>query len=215
MGSKHPPALPLLGDWSPEKPESLLPRLGTVGLDEVGRGCLCGPVVAAVVMLSPTQGRRLAAAGLTDSKKLTARQRERLAQQIQAQSIQCYWGIASVAEIDRLNILQASLLAMRRAVLKCKPLPEQCWIDGNQMIPGLAIPQTPIVEGDRRCLTIAAASVVAKVWRDHLMERLHQRYPGYDLDQNKGYGTQRHRSALEQIGPCPQHRRSFRGVLAP
>lgn len=179
------------------------------GVDEVGRGCLCGPVVAAAVILSPEAAESLQKAGVTDSKQLSPHQRQLLAQQIQALAIDCKIGIASVAEIDRLNILQASLLAMQRAILRLQPQPQLCLIDGNQRISTLAIPQKTIVQGDRQSLVIAAASIVAKVWRDRLMVRLAERYPGYDLATNKGYGTAKHRQAIRQLGICRQHRQSF------
>lgn len=186
-----------------------LPADGIAGVDEVGRGALLGPVVAAAVILPATAIADLQEAGVTDSKQLSARQRQRLATQIQATAIDCKIGIASVAEIDRLNILQASLLAMQRAILRLQPLPQLCLIDGNQRIPTLAIPQQTLVQGDRQSLVIAAASIVAKVWRDRLLVRLAERYPAYDLATNKGYGTAKHRQAIQMVGICRQHRRSF------
>jgi ribonuclease HII len=179
------------------------------GVDEVGRGALFGPVVAAAVILPASAISQLSQAGVTDSKQLASRQRQVLAQQIQASALTCKIGIASVREIDRLNILQASLLAMRRAIVRLQPQPHICLIDGNQQIPNLAIPQQTIVQGDCKSLCIAAASIVAKVWRDRLVIRLAARYPGYDLATNKGYGTPKHREALQKLGVSPQHRRSF------
>jgi ribonuclease HII len=179
------------------------------GVDEVGRGALFGPVVAAAVILPKTAEQPLIAAGVTDSKKLSPSQRQQLAIQIRAAAIACQIGIASVREIDRLNILQASLLAMHRAIARLSPQPDFCLIDGNQRVPNLAIPQQTLVQGDSRALAIAAASIVAKVWRDQLIERLAGRYPGYDLASNKGYGTQKHRLGLEKQGVSAQHRRSF------
>jgi ribonuclease HII len=179
------------------------------GVDEVGRGALFGPVVTAAVILSSDAIAVLSDAGVTDSKKLSARQRQRFSQLILEHALDCQMGWATVREIDRLNILQASLLAMKRAVLRLNPLPEFCWVDGNQTVPGLPMPQQALVKGDQRCLAIASASIVAKVWRDTLMERLDQKYPGYDIASNKGYGSDRHRSALENLGVTALHRRSF------
>ncbi|UZQ55716.1 ribonuclease HII [Trichothermofontia sichuanensis B231] len=179
------------------------------GVDEVGRGALFGPVVAAAVLLSPPALSPLAAAGVTDSKRLSARQRQQLVPTIQALAVDCQIGVASVAEIDRHNILQAALLAMRRAVQKLSPQPDLCLVDGNQPIPHLGLPQQTVVKGDQRVLAIACASIIAKVWRDNLIARLAQTYPHYDLIANKGYGSQRHRAALQTWGVTPLHRRSF------
>jgi ribonuclease HII len=179
------------------------------GVDEVGRGALFGPVIAAAVILPSNAVAPLQQAGVTDSKLLTSMQRQQLAEQIRAVAIDCKVGMASVREIDRLNILQASLLAMRRAIVRLHPQPQLCLIDGNQPVPNLAICQKTIVQGDRQLLTIAAASIVAKVWRDELITRLAARFPGYDLATNKGYGTPKHREALRQLGVSPQHRLSF------
>ncbi|MBW4468677.1 MAG: ribonuclease HII [Pegethrix bostrychoides GSE-TBD4-15B] len=179
------------------------------GIDEVGRGALFGPVVAAAVILPQIAVLPLAEAGLTDSKRLKPLQRQVLATQIQALAIDCRIGVASVAEIDRLNILQAALLAMQRAIARLQPQPQLCLIDGNQRLPQLQIPQQTLVKGDQKSLVIAAASVVAKVWRDRLMIRLAKRYPGYGLEAHKGYGTAQHRQALQQLGVSRQHRLSF------
>jgi ribonuclease HII len=179
------------------------------GVDEVGRGALFGPVVAAAVILPEAALPALAIAGITDSKLLSPQQRQRLAVEIRMVATSCCIGYASVYEIDRLNILQASLLAMRRAVWQLSPRPELCLIDGNQTIPGLEIAQQTIVQGDRKSLSIAAASIIAKVWRDQLITRLAVRYPQYHLEANKGYGTPPHRQALQEFGPSRQHRRSF------
>lgn len=184
-------------------------RTDLAGVDEVGRGALCGPVVAAAVILNPATVPHLLDLGLTDSKKLSAPQRRTLAGAIRSMALDCQLGLASVAEIDRLNILQASLLAMHRAIAKLHPAPHHCRIDGNRPVPQLSIPQETWVQGDRRCPAIGAASILAKVWRDDLMERLDRRYPGYGMAQHKGYGTAQHRSALAQLGPSPCHRRSF------
>lgn len=186
------------------------PTAGLIaGVDEVGRGALFGPVVAAAVILPEAASVELLAAGVTDSKQLSPMQRQRLIGRIQAIAIDYRIGIASVWEIERINILQASLLAMRRAVLRLTPAPEFCLIDGNQTIPNLPIPQQAIVKGDQRSLAIATASIVAKVWRDTLIIRLAKRYPHYDLASNKGYGTLKHRDAIQTFGLTPQHRQSF------
>lgn len=179
------------------------------GVDEVGRGALFGPVVAAAVILSPQQETELAQAGVTDSKKLTASRRTLLATQIRNQATGAQVAYATVWEIDRLNILQASLLAMARAIGRVSPRPTRCLIDGNQRVPHLAIAQETWVKGDSRSVAIAAASILAKVWRDELIVRPDARYPGYDLASNKGYGSPKHRQALLRLGPTRQHRRSF------
>lgn len=179
------------------------------GVDEVGRGALFGPVVAAAVILSEDSIAPLTRAGVKDSKKLTPGVRSRLAAEIQAIAIDYKIGWASVKEIDRLNILQATLLAMKRAILKLNPQPELCLIDGNQNIPHLLIPQQTLIKGDSTSIVIAAASIVAKVWRDQLIIRLAEKYPHYDLKQNKGYGTAKHRQAIQDYGITSQHRQSF------
>ncbi|MDJ0555242.1 MAG: ribonuclease HII [Microcoleaceae cyanobacterium MO_207.B10] len=181
----------------------------TAGVDEVGRGALFGPVVAAAVILPEGVLDDLAHSGVTDSKKLTEKRRCRLAAEIRAVALDCKVGMASVREIDRLNILQGSLLAMKRAVLKLNPRPELVLVDGNQQIRGLDIPQQTIVKGDSKCLAIAAASIVAKVWRDTLIMRLAKKYPVYDLTNNKGYGTKKHKQGIVDYGLSPQHRLSF------
>lgn len=179
------------------------------GVDEVGRGALFGPVVAAAVILPASVLPQLAIAGVKDSKQLSRLQRLRLAHEIKWLALDWRIGYATSAEIDRINILQASLLAMKRAVLKLKVQPELCLVDGKQSLPDLPIPQQTLVKGDARSLEIAAASVVAKVWRDELVMRFAVKYPDYDLVANKGYGTERHRLALQQHGPSRLHRMSF------
>lgn len=179
------------------------------GIDEVGRGALFGPVVAAAVMLSPTAARQLVKAGIKDSKQLRAKEREILYEMIKMQAIDCCIGFASAREIDRLNILQASLLAMHRAILRLSIPPSLCLIDGNQPIPTLRLEQRTIIKGDQHEPVIAAASIIAKVWRDRLLMRLEHRYPGYQLAANKGYGSLVHRTALQQLGPSFHHRLSF------
>jgi ribonuclease HII len=185
-------------------------RQGVAGVDEVGRGALFGPVVAAAVLLPGSAWEELAIAGVKDSKQLSAKKREALAQIIKAVAVDTQIGWATAQEIDRINIFQASLLAMRRAVVKLKPQPEVCLVDGRFPLPDLSVPQKNLVRGDCQSLVIAAASIVAKVWRDDLVIRLAEQYPDYDLVANKGYGTQRHCLALRQRGPSLQHRLSFR-----
>lgn len=179
------------------------------GVDEVGRGCLFGPVVAAAVVLPEAAIASLQQAGVTDSKQLSQHRREQLYPLICDTAEAVAWGLASVAEIERWNILQATFLAMRRALAKIDRPLSRCLIDGNQRLPKIELAQTSVVQGDRHCVTIAAASILAKVWRDRLLERLDDRYPGYGLRQHKGYGTTRHRQAILQLGPTPLHRSHF------
>jgi len=201
----------LLGESSWLEFSTLLGIQGLVaGVDEVGRGALFGPVVAAAVILPDDALPELMAAGIKDSKKLSSSRRIQLGQQICRLAIDWKIGFASTAEIDQMNILQATLLAMKRAVLKLKVKPAFCLIDGNQSVKNLLIPQQTIVKGDERSLTIASASIVAKVWRDDLVLRLAAKYPMYDLAHNKGYGSQRHLLALQEYGSSPLHRKSFR-----
>ena len=188
--------------------ENALRRYGFVcvaGVDEVGRGCLAGPVMAGAVILDPD--RRID--GLADSKALTAAQRERLHEEITSTAIA--WTVVAVSpgEIDRINIHQATLQAMRRAVLALAPLPDAVLVDAFH-IPSLAMAQRGVMGGDRRCSAIAAASIVAKVTRDRLMQELHSADPRYGFDQHKGYATADHLTAVARFGYSPQHRRSFR-----
>ncbi len=180
------------------------------GVDEVGRGALFGPVVAAAVILSEDTIAPLTQLGVRDSKCLSPKVRVNLSEQIRAIALDCKIGVASVWEIDRLNILQATLLAMKRSILKLKPQPEFCLIDGNQRIPDLLIRQQTMIKGDQTSIAIASASIIAKVWRDQLIVRLARKYPEYDLINNKGYGTKKHREALQRYGASAQHRLSFR-----
>jgi ribonuclease HII len=179
------------------------------GVDEAGRGPLAGPVFAAAVILDPARPVR----GLRDSKALTARQRDVLAGEIRAHALA--WAVASadVAEIDALNILQATLLAMRRAVDGLRLRPHLVLVDGNR-VPALPMPAHAVVKGDARVQAIAAASILAKVHRDRLCEQLHQRYPQYGFAAHKGYPTEQHLQALREHGACEQHRRSFAPVRA-
>ncbi|MCM1984333.1 ribonuclease HII [Lyngbya confervoides] len=185
-----------------------IPSHRIAGVDEVGRGCLFGPVVAAAVIIPAGGENQLAEIGVTDSKRLTPGQRSRLYAHIVSQT-EARIGLSSVREIDRLNILQASLLAMKRALDRLQTPPLLCLVDGNRPIPNLQIPQKTVVKGDQTEIAIAAASIVAKVWRDRLLERLDRRYPGYCLASNKGYGSVQHRDALRSLGLTPQHRLSF------
>ncbi len=177
------------------------------GVDEVGRGPLAGPVVAAAVIL----GR--AVDGLADSKILTMERREALAAELWG-CARIGIGAASAAEIDRINILQASLLAMRRAVLRLRCLPDLVLVDGDRA-PELPCPAETVVDGDASVPAISAASIVAKVMRDHLMRRLACRYPGYGWETNVGYATAVHQEALRRLGASPHHRRSFRPIREP
>ena len=177
------------------------------GVDEVGRGALCGPVVAAAVVL----GERFPCEGLDDSKRLTPRQREALAARIREGAHAYAVGIVDHAEIDRINILRATLEAMRQAVRALPVLPDLLLIDALR-VPGLDVEQLPIVKGDAQSVSIAAASILAKVTRDALMRELDLAHPGYDLAHNMGYGSEEHRMALRRLGPSAIHRRSFGGT---
>jgi ribonuclease HII len=174
------------------------------GLDEVGRGALCGPVVAAAVIL----GAGFDHTGLDDSKRLTALQRERLAERIRGGAQAWAVGQADAKEVDRLNVLRATHLAMRRAISALSDAPQLLLIDALT-IPGVEILQRGIVKGDAVSVSIAAASIVAKVARDAMMGELAERYPGYDMARNMGYASEGHRDALRRLGPSAIHRRSF------
>ncbi|MCH8158202.1 MAG: ribonuclease HII [Nitrospinae bacterium] len=177
------------------------------GVDEAGRGPLAGPVVAAAVALAP--GWELD--GLDDSKKLSPQTRERLFPLIQEHALGYGVGIVDVETIDEINILQAARLAMKHAVEALPDIPDLLLIDGNQRIES-AVEQWTIVKGDTLSLSVAAASVLAKVTRDRLMHEYHEQYPQYAFDRHKGYGTQLHRDLIREHGPCPIHRRTFKGV---
>lgn len=179
------------------------------GVDEVGRGALFGSVVAAAIVLPLAAIPELIDAGVKDSKKLSAKKRQQLVPQIQSKVLDWHVSEATVEEIDELNILQASLLAMKRSILALRPSPEICLIDGNFPVPSLAIFQETVVKGDQKSAAIAAASVLAKVWRDELISSLAEQYPEYDLAKNKGYPTAKHLAALEAHGVSPLHRKSF------
>lgn len=179
------------------------------GIDEVGRGPLCGPVVAAAVILpGPCDVVPDWIADLRDSKKMTEKARDRLAEAVR---LHCRYAIgeASPAEIDSVGILSATFLAMARAVAGLGETPAHALVDGNLLPRGLPCPATAIVSGDATCLAIAAAAVVAKVHRDALMADLGAAFPGYGWERNAGYGTQEHRDAIERLGVTPHHRRSF------
>ena len=173
------------------------------GVDEAGRGPLAGPVVAAAVILAPDKIPE----GLNDSKVLSQTRRELLLNEL-AKNAQIGIGIAEPEEIDRTNILGASLIAIRRAVLALPCLPDTALIDGNRL-PDLPCEAEYVIKGDARSLSIAAASIVAKVTRDKLMIEADTRYPGYGFAQHKGYATELHRGQIAKLGPCPIHRRSF------
>jgi ribonuclease HII len=182
------------------------------GIDEAGRGPLAGPVVAAVVVLDTGQ----AIAGVRDSKLLTPAQRSAAAARIRVEARAWAIGEATRTEIDELNILQATFLAMQRAFAGLALLPARVEVDGNRAprLPGYGGELATVVDGDQLRPAIAAASVLAKVHRDALMDELDARYPGYGFHKHRGYGTAAHRAALEALGPCPEHRRSFAPVQA-
>lgn len=204
---KSPP--PLQFDLT-QLPELNLDHQLVAGVDEVGRGALFGDVVAAAVILPREAIAPLAELGVRDSKKLSPKRRQELALEIKAAALAWQIASATVAEIDQINILQASLLAMKRAIANLAITPEICLVDGNQQIPKLPMPQVTLVQGDGRSLVIAAASILAKVWRDAQMIELAATYPPYHLAKNKGYGTAQHLAALRQYGASPLHRQSFR-----
>lgn len=189
--------------------------LPAAGLDEVGRGCWAGPLVAAAVVL-PVEELALCPellAGVDDSKRLSAGRRQALAGRIYEVALGVGIGEVSPALVDALGILRATALAMRRALARLPLSPRFLLVDGRLAL-DLPLPQRPLIRGDVRCLSIAAASIVAKVHRDRLMLAWAGRYPRYGFEKHKGYGTAGHRQALERWGPCPLHRRSFAPVQA-
>jgi len=196
-------AQPGLFDFDPDNVDDEI----VCGVDEAGRGPLAGPVFAAAVILDPSRPID----GLRDSKKLTEARREELAPLIRANALA--WAVAkcSEAEIDRINILEASMLAMKRAVYALQTAPTLALIDGNR-IPRMRVRAIAIVEGDDKVHAISAASILAKTARDAALVKLHKKYPHYGFDQHKGYGTELHLERLRQHGPCPVHRRSFAPV---
>ena len=182
--------------------------LAVAGLDEVGRGALCGPVVACAVIL----GQAFDSAGIDDSKRLTALQREQQARRIRAGAFAVALGSADHVEIDRLNILCATHLAMKRALARLEAALDLVLIDGRGEVPELGVRQRAIVKGDALSVSIAAASIVANVHRDAIMRECDVRFPGYGLAHNMGYASDDHRDALRRLGPSEIHRRSFNGT---
>ena len=174
-----------------------------VGVDEVGRGPLAGPVISAAIVLN----KEKIPEGINDSKKLSKKKREVINEELISQH-KFAIGIASVEEIDKINILQASLLAMKRAVLNLNIKPQTILVDGNKL-PDLEYNMYPIIKGDSKSISIAAASIIAKVYRDKLMQDLSLQYPGYYWEKNSGYGTKQHLLALNNLGVTPIHRKSF------
>jgi len=181
----------------------------TAGVDEAGRGPLAGPVVVAAVILDP--GRRIY--GLADSKILTAAKREKLDLRIRARALAYSVVVVDVAEIDRINILQASLIGMARALAALNPAPELALVDGPHLPRNLCCSGRAIIDGDAKESAISAASILAKVARDRLMTELDSRFPGYGFAKHKGYSTPEHFAALQRLGPCCEHRRSFAPVF--
>lgn len=178
------------------------------GVDEAGRGPLAGPVVAAAVILSDD----LDTEGIKDSKKLSPRERENLKERIERSSSKWAVGIIGPEIVDEINILQATFLAMRKAVKKLDPAPDLVLVDGRFEIPELNCRQKAIVKGDSKEISIAAASILAKTHRDRLMKGIGEKFPGYGFSRHKGYPTKEHIANLEKLGPCPAHRKSFRPV---
>ncbi len=178
------------------------------GVDEAGRGSLAGPVVAAAVILPA----RCVLPALDDSKKLDAETRERLDREIRRCAVAFAVGVVAARQIDADDILRASLEAMRLAVVALAPAPEVLVVDAVR-VPGVRLPQVPVIHGDALCASIAAASVVAKVYRDRLLDDLGRRHPVYGFEHHKGYGTPEHWEALRRYGPCPEHRLTYRGVV--
>ena len=182
-------------------------RKGVVeaGCDEAGRGCLAGPVYAAAVILPPDFHHEM----LNDSKQLSEKKRYLLREVIQKEAIAWAVGIVDNQEIDKLNILRSSILAMHRALDDLKTRPEEIIVDGNRFYPYRDLPHTTIVKGDGKYLSIAAASILAKTYRDDFMLQIHQQYPMYQWNKNKGYPSKEHRQAIREYGTCPYHRLTF------
>lgn len=181
-------------------------KLTEAGCDEAGRGCLAGPVVAAAVILPHGFSNEL----LNDSKKLTEKQRESLRHIIEKEAVAWAVGIVSNEEIDEINILNASFLAMHRAIDQLKTIPQHLLIDGNRFNKYQSIPHTCVVKGDAKYMPIAAASILAKTHRDEIMNNLHNEFPFYDWNKNKGYPTKKHRAGIINHGVTPRHRLTFR-----
>ncbi len=184
----------------------LHPHIQEAGVDESGRGCLAGPVYAAAVILPEGFRER----SLKDSKNCNLVQREKLRIIIEREAVCFGIGVATNQEIDTVNILQASFLAMHRALEKLDPAPLHLLVDGNRFKPFRELPYTCVIQGDNFYSSIAAASILAKTYRDEYMEKLHHDHPGYGWSKNKGYGTREHRLAIQSLGFTPHHRRSFR-----
>lgn len=183
------------------------------GCDEVGRGPLAGPVVAATVVFDFSESWELGELALVrDSKKLSAKQREKLFSLIKERAVAMEIGVVNNKIIDKINILQASLLAMRQSVDKLTVKPDFVLVDGKFSIPKLSVPQTAIISGDALVFSVAAASIIAKVSRDWLMDEYEKTYPGYGLGQHKGYGTKLHLERIKALGPSPIHRMSFKPI---
>ncbi len=181
------------------------------GCDEAGRGCLAGPVYAAAVILPPDFRNDI----LNDSKQLTEKKRYALRPLIEKEAVAWAIGIATPEEIDRLNILRASILAMHRAISGLETKPEYLLVDGNRFMPYADIPHTTVVKGDGKMMSIAAASILAKTYRDDYMKNLAETYPAYHWEKNKGYPTQAHREAIRNFGTTPYHRKSFTQLPPP
>jgi ribonuclease HII len=192
-----------LPDWQHEQELGACGFRAVAGVDEAGRGSLAGPVAAAAVILPCSWLNP----GVDDSKRLTPARREQLARQIRTEAQAWALGLVSAAEIDVLNIHQASLLAMGRALSALEA--DYALLDGRFTLPGARIPQQALIKGDQRSCSVAAASIVAKVERDRIMDELHRQYPAYCFQTNKGYPTKAHLAALRAFGPCPEHRRSY------
>lgn len=193
--------------WSFEHKYNEIGYRNIAGFDEAGRGTLCGPVVAAAVMLAPDSDLP----GVDDSKKLSAKTRSILFDLIRTRARAWSVGLAHNTEIDTLNILEATRLAMQRALARLKTKPDLLLTDAVDL-PAPGIPYQAIIHGDSLSISIAAASIIAKVTRDRIMTAYHRQFPVYALNRNKGYGTRHHLDALDQYGPCPIHRKTFKGV---
>lgn len=219
-----PRGRPRLGEQQPDRSDDLFGELAcdplsferdayrtgytcVAGLDEAGRGPLAGPVVAAAVVLP----RDLLIPGLTDSKQVAEPERERLFDVIRSQAVCFGIGIADERTIDEVNILQATIIAMERALASLAPRPDYLLLDAVTL-PRLSLPQKPLIKGDCRSHSIAAASILAKVTRDRMMLELHDRFPLYNFRKHKGYGTREHLAAIREHGPCAAHRRTFQPV---
>jgi len=198
-----------MAEYEPEIEARLWDAGWTIGgLDEAGRGALAGPVSVGMVILDREPAEVLRKAGVRDSKQLTPTQREQLAPLIKDLSRAWGVGFATVEEIDELNIVQATKLAATRAIGFLSILPDHLLTD-YLILPEIEIPQTALIKGDQRCVTVAAASILAKTTRDELMRSYESEYPGYGFARHKGYGTQVHRSAIKHLGKCPIHRMTF------